>query len=54
MRLRNGGLSTPSITTSSWLSAPLPPPPNIPGITARAMLLSGPRRTTVRSASAIC
>ena len=24
MRFRNGGLSTPSITTSSWLSAPLP------------------------------
>ena len=31
MRFRNGGLSTPSITTSSWLSAPLPWPPNMPG-----------------------
>jgi hypothetical protein len=28
----NGGLSTPSITISSWLSASWPPPPNIPGI----------------------
>ena len=55
IRRRKGGLSTPSMTTSSWLSAPLPwPPPNMPGTTARAMVLIGPRRTTGRSASAIC
>ena len=49
MRFRNGGLSTPSITTSSWLRAPLPWPPNMPGITARTTEPKGPRRTGTRS-----
>jgi len=31
-RLRNGGSSTPSICTSSWLSASEPPPIMPPGI----------------------
>src|SRR6476646_9840677 len=30
-RRQNGGLSIPSIVTSSWLSAICPWPPNIPG-----------------------
>ena len=30
-RRQNGGLSIPSMVTSSWLSAMPPMPPNIPG-----------------------
>ncbi len=42
-RLPNGGLSMPSMTTSSWLSASWPPPPNIPG---NAWFTSEPMRWT--------
>ena len=39
----NGGLSMPSITTSSWLSASPPPPPeHPPGIAARAIRVELP------------
>ncbi len=59
VRLRNGGLSMPSITTSSWLSARPPPmpPPMPPGMMKLAMPASrwwrpdGPWRSGARSSN---